>query len=141
VQLHQRPVTGEFERLGASLVVVSFAEPEYLRNWVPWWRETFLKQGESASRTRFLADPARTAYARYGLGRYSSRSVYSPRILLQYARWAALGKPVRKTDEDKLQRGGDFVIGADGLIRMSHTGRDQSDRPPIPDILSALGSV
>ena len=140
MQLHQPAALDEFERLGAGLLVVSFAEPEYLRGWVPWWRETFLKDRERPARTRFLADPQKTVYAAYGLGRHSARAVYSPRILLQYARWAAQGKPIRNTREDKLQRGGDFVVGADGCLRLSHTGRDQSDRPPVSAILAALSS-
>jgi len=139
VQLHQPRVLEAFRRAGAGLLVVSFADLEYLKNWVPWWRDTFIDGDQAAiERTRFVADPGRIAYEAYGLGHHSARKVYSPRILLQYMKWAAEGKPVRKTDEDKLQRGGDFVVGSDGRVLFSHTGRDQSERPPVRRILAAL---
>lgn len=147
MQLHQPDVLNALAALDARLVVVSFAEVERLRRWVPYFRRQFLEpafaaRGYSAAvdpfeRTRFLADPARTAYHAYGLGRNSVWRVYGPRILAQYARWGLQGRPIR-VNQDTLQRGGNFVIGPGGRLTLAHTGRDQSERPSIGAILAAL---
>ncbi len=77
-------------------------------------------------------------YRTYGLGRHSVREVYGFKFLLQYALWAAQGKPIRNNLQDKLQRGGNFVVGRDGRLTLSYIGRDQSDRPRTEQILAAL---
>jgi len=99
---------------------------------VPGSREAAVQLGsppaDPCARTRFLADPARTAYHAYGLGRNSVLRVYGPRILWHYVKWGMQGKPIGVTD-DTLQR---------GRLSFAHTGTDQSDRPPPERILAAL---
>jgi hypothetical protein len=128
-------------------VVISFADEERLRRWIPYFQQQFLapayrSQGLAVpdtvfERTHFLADPSRVVYHAYGLGRNSIWRVYGPRILWQYALWWIQGKPIRLRD-DALQRGGNFVVGRDGHLTLAHTGRDQSDRPEPAEILAAL---
>jgi hypothetical protein len=147
VQLHQPTFQSGLATLDARLLVVSFAEVERLRHWLPYFRRRFLEpsyaQGglpapvDPFARTRFLADPTRAAYHAYGLGRNAVWRVYSPKILAQYVRWGMQGKPIR-VREDTLQRGGNFVVGARGQLTLAHTGRDQSDRPSVNAILAAL---
>lgn len=148
MQLHLPTVLDELAALQAQVLVVSFAPLPRLRAWVPFFRDSFLLPRYAAlgltppadpfARTRFLSDPALTAYHAYGLGRNSRLRVYGPRILLQYARWALRGRPLRHIQEDALQRGGNFVVGRDGRLTFAHTGRDQADRPPVSALLAAL---
>jgi hypothetical protein len=147
VQLHQPDVLDQLAALDARLLVVSFAERARLTHWVPYFRRRFLNPAyaergvappaDPFARTRFLADHDRTVYHTYGLGRNSVLRVYGPRILWQYVLWGVQGKPIGITD-DTLQRGGDFVLGRGGRLTFAHTGRDQSDRPPVRTILAAL---
>jgi hypothetical protein len=148
VQLHQPDVVDQLAALDARLLVVSFADLDRLSHWGPYFRRRFLAPAyaernveqppaDPFARTRFLADPERGVYQAYGLGPNSVFRVYGLRILWQYLRWGLQGKPIRLRD-DTLQRGGDFVVGRDGHFTLAHTGRDQSDRPPVRAILAAL---
>ncbi len=147
MQLHQPDALNRLAALDARLLVVSFADLSRLTHWVPYFRRRFLDPAyaergvappaDALARTRFLADPDRAAYHAYGLGRNSILRVYGPHILWQYVTWALRGKPIGIRD-DTLQRGGDFVVGRDGRLTLSHTGRDQSERPSPDAILAAL---
>lgn len=150
MQLHQPTFLSELAALDARLLVLSFADVERLRHWVPFFQRRFLAPAyaqhgltlppDPFARTRFLADPARAVYHAYGLGRNAVWRVYGPGILWQYVQWGLQGKPISVRD-DTLQRGGDFVVGRDGRLTLAHTGRDQSDRPSPEAILSALAST
>jgi len=150
VQLHQPTFLRELAALDAQLLVLSFAEMERLRHWVPYFRRRFLEPAyaqhgltppgfpaDTFERTRFLADPSRAVYHAYGLGRNVVWRVYGPGILWQYLKWGLQGKPIGVRD-DTLQRGGNFVVGRDGRLTLAHTGRDQADRPSPATILAAL---
>lgn len=148
MQLHLPPARSALDAHDAALLVVSFAQLNRLRDWVPFFHDAFLARrfeeadltlaADVLAHTRFAADPSLAVYRAYGLGRNSRMRVYGPRILLQYARWGRQGRPLRMVQEDPLQRGGDFVVGRDGRLTFAHTGRDQADRPPVQAILAAL---
>lgn len=148
MQLHRPQTLDKFRAADARLLVVSFARLEELKEWVPYFRRTFLERyyrrhdlslpDTIFSRTRFVADPELLAYHAYGLGRHSVLEAYGPRIVWQYLKWIVEGKPIRMTGQDTLQRGGDFVVGRDGRLTLSQVGRDQSERPRIRDMLDAL---
>jgi len=150
VQLHQPTFLHELATLDARLLVLSFAEMERLRHWVPYFRRRFLdpdyaRRGltpatlpaDPFEHTRFLADPSRAVYHAYGLGRNAVWRVYGPGVLWQYLKWGMQGKPIGVRD-DTLQRGGNFIVGRDGRLTLAHTGRDQSDRPSPDAIRMAL---
>ena len=148
MQLHQPDFLASLIALNANLLVFSFAPFQRLRDWVPYFRESFLEPhykkhkfefpAAPFCRTRFLADPDLSVYHAYGLGRNSPLRVYAPRIAWQYFRWGLGGLPLKMPTEDTLQRGGDFVVGRDGRLTLCHVGRDQADRPAVAEILSAL---
>lgn len=148
MQLHQPPVIEEMNRLNAAFLVISFAQLDHLKKWVPHFTENFLipayqEKGHTLPRsffdcTRFVANPALDVYHTYGMGRNSATKVFGRKILLQYARWKREGKPVHVPTEDPLQKGGDFVVDLDLKIKLAHVGEDQSDRPSIAAILAAL---
>lgn len=152
MQLHRPGIVETLESLEAQILVISFAQLPRLEHWIAYFRRKFLApvwgvEGSAAAstrgdrpfaRTRFLSDPEREVYRAYGLDRLSPLRAGSPHILNQYLRWTLQGRPVHLTTEDVLQRGGNFVVGRDGHLTFSHTGRDQSDRPSADAILAAL---
>jgi peroxiredoxin len=88
---------------------------------------------------RCLTDESRDVYGAYGMGRASWLRTLTPRALAPYIRLAFSGRAVpRAPDQDVRQRGGDFVIGPDGRIRLAHVSDDPADRPGVSAILAAL---
>jgi peroxiredoxin len=86
-----------------------------------------------------LVDERRTVYAAYGMGRASWIRTLTPRALAPYIRLAFSARAVpRASDQDVRQRGGDFVVGPDGRIRLAYVSDDPADRPSVGAILAAL---
>ncbi len=150
VQLHHPDTQTELARLGAQLLVVSFAPVEELTAWVPFFQTHYLDKffkergrrcpDEVFARTRFVSDAELGAYRAYGLGRHTLWKAYGPKIVWRYLHFMAQGKPLRMPNGDTLQKGGDFVINREGRLTLSHIGRDQSARPEVATILTALNS-
>jgi hypothetical protein len=147
VQLHRPEFLSEISAQDARILVVSFAPRPVLAEWISFFRKSILERALSGHpaldtdpfrRTCFASDPELNAYHAYGLGRFSHFVVYGPSILLQYRQWAEAGRTIQRNTEDKLQRGGDFVIDRGGRIVLAHRGRDQSDRPEPRRLLEAL---
>jgi peroxiredoxin len=89
---------------------------------------------------RCLVDERRAVYRAYGLGRASWLRTLTPRSLAPYVRLMLSGRAVRRaSQQDVRQRGGDFVVGRDGRIRLAHASDDPADRPSVDEILRALG--
>lgn len=150
MQLHLPEIQYQFAALNAQLLVVSFAPIKELRGWVPYFRHYFLERyfkenslerpPEFFERSRFLSDKQLDVYHAYGLGRFSPWRAYGPKIIRQYMKFIAQGKPLRMPGGDTLQKGGDFVVNREGRLTLSHFGNDQSERPAVADIIQALGS-
>lgn len=88
---------------------------------------------------RCLVDESRRVYRAYGLGRASWLQTLTPRSLAPYLRLIFSARAVsRASDQDVRQRGGDFVVGRDGRLRLSHASDDPADRPGVDAILAAL---
>jgi hypothetical protein len=148
VQLLHPLVQSELAKQEAELLVVSFAPRQQLSDWLPFFEKHFLERyfreqqlqppDNYFSRTRFVSDPRLQAYQAYGLGRHSPWKAYGPKIVRQYLRFIAQGKPLRMPNGDTLQKGGDFVVNRQGRLTLSHIGLDQSERPKVSDVLAAL---
>lgn len=88
---------------------------------------------------RCLVDEQRTVYRAYGLGRASWLRTLTPRSLAPYIRLMFSARSVqRSSEQDVRQRGGDFVVGRDGRIRLAYASDDPADRPSVDAILAAL---
>lgn len=148
MQLHQPETLAQIASLDGRLLVVSFAPLAEFTDWTgyfqkhslrPYYKDHNLDIGPGTlSRTQFVADPELGVYHAYGMGRYSRWTAYGPSIVRQYLKFLFQGKPLRLPSQDTLQRGGDFVIGRDGRLTLSHVGTDQSDRPLVSDLLAAM---
>jgi peroxiredoxin len=116
----------------ADIVAVSFETPAVLP-----------RLAEAFPRVRFLSDPERKLYARYGVGEAKWRDVFAPRTLLYYARAALRGKKFweARPDQGKAevkQLGGNFVVGPSGKLTFVHPSKEPADRPTAEAILEAV---
>ena len=114
---------------GAAVVLVTFTRPRNLRGY----------------RARFgipypvLADEERAVYRAYGLGRGPWWRVWGPATVRAYTRLVRGGARLQRPSEDTLQLGGDFVVGPDGRLRYAYRSKGPADRPPVDDLIAAVG--
>jgi len=88
---------------------------------------------------RCLVDEPRSVYRAYGMGRASWLRTLTPRAIAPYLRHMMNGQPVRRRhDQDVRQRGGDFVVGPEGLLRLAYVSDDPADRPSVDAILAQI---
>lgn len=88
---------------------------------------------------RCLVDEPRAVYRAYGMGRASWWRTVTPRAIAPYVRLMMGGRlPRAAADQDVRQRGGDFVVGPDGRIRLAYVSDDPADRPPTDALVAAL---
>jgi hypothetical protein len=122
-----------FAARGCSVLVVSQAKPELLAHYV--------------ARTQLpvpvVCDPARAAYAAFGLERTNWFTFFKPRVLWGYFRGMFKGYRVRAPNrgEDVLQLGGDFVLSRERKLLFAYRSADPTDRPTVTDLLAALPSA
>lgn len=86
-----------------------------------------------------VADIDRTLYHLLGAERGSNRQVWSAGTVRMYARLLRAGRRLRRPTEDIRQLGADAVIGRDGDIRYLSLPSTPDARPPIADLIAALG--
>ena len=60
------------------------------------------------------------------------------RTIWRYVRLLTSGRRWRGIQGDSAQLGGDFVVDAEGIIRLAHRSHDPTDRPDVDDLLSDL---
>ena len=113
---------------GIQVVTISFGTPFWVNAWLQ----------ETQSPFPMLLDADRRAYADYGLSSSVWR-VWQPRVLFYYAKKVLQGKSLRPGRGDPHQLGGDFLMGADGRLRLVYYSDDPTDRPPLDSILQAAG--
>ncbi len=118
----------ELDRLGAAVVVVTFEPPARVAQFV----------GDEALPYPVLSDPARRAYAAFGLRRGRARRVWSGGTVRAYLRGFRAGLRPRLPHGDLAQLGGDFVLDPAGRIVFAHRGEEPADRPAVDDILAAV---
>jgi len=122
----------EFDQRKVAIVIVSFAEPERLELYQKHHQWPFI----------MLADPKRTAYQAFGLGRLPWLSVFSPATLKLYFKLLREGKRLeRYGNDDYSQGGGEFIIDGEGDILFAYRSRDPADRPTIEVLLRAIDGI
>jgi peroxiredoxin len=118
----------EFRRLGAEVIVVSFAQPDRLTQYLaarPWPFQV-------------LADPSRSAYRAFGLGSATWTQLLKPRVIAKYLGLILRGRMPHMAHEDVHQLGGDFVFDRGGRVVFEYRSRDPADRPSISELLDAV---
>ena len=122
---------GELADHNAAVLVVTFAAPER----IPAFREALGLDMDIA------ADPDRSAYRAYGMGRGKGLRVWHPKVWLRYARLIRDGMAFRlpARGEDLNQLGGDFVLDGRGRVVFSYRSAGPEDRPDVSQLLDAVG--
>lgn len=117
----------DIRALNAEVMVISFETGYWLQVWL----------AETESPFPLLLDPTCTAYQAYGLERSLLRS-WGPKNLWYYTKARLTGRQVHHTGADTSQLGGDFIVDAQGIVRLAHRSHDPTDRPPVADLLTML---
>lgn len=120
----------DFNRRQCEVLIVTFLPENELEEF----------QRRQASPFRLLADPARTVYRLYGLRRGTAWQVFHPRTLKIYwkAVWNRRSAIRIKPTDDWFQLGGDFLIDAQGVVRLAHYSSSPDDRPTVRDLLAVI---
>lgn len=120
----------EFERRDARALAISFSTPH----------EVGLHAGCLDLPFELAVDPERSTYAGYGVARGSIWQAWHPRAQWKYLKAWVRGEKIARTrkGDDLLQLGADFVIGADGIVKLAYYSRRSDDRPAVDALISAL---
>jgi peroxiredoxin len=118
----------ELEAIPAAVLVVSFAPVERLRSLTD----------ELSLPFPCLSDPDLQAYAAYALETAELERILTYRTMMALFKLVLQGRRIPRTEGDPLQLGGNFVIGRDGRLRLTHRMAEPIDRPSVPDLLGLL---
>jgi alkyl hydroperoxide reductase subunit AhpC len=116
----------EFAELNTEIVAVSFTGGELADTWVQQTSVPFT----------LIIDEDKSLYEAFGLqqsfwGSFGLKSTWYYLKNLKLPRiWG-----------DPLQLGGDFLIDAEGVLRWAYRSEDNTDRPPIDDVLAVARAV
>ena len=119
--------TDELKRLNVEVLLITFSSVAYGRVWLK----------EVCSTFRLLIDRKRTNYGTYGLKRSFLRA-WSLKTVRRYVELMRAGRRWRGIQGDSAQLGGDFIVDAEGIVRLAYRSEDPTDRPPVEQLLVAL---
>jgi peroxiredoxin len=88
-----------------------------------------------------LGDPEREGYHAVGLKRGGLKQLVSPKVGIRAISAVRKGAVTGKPEGDTRQMPGTFVVGRDGRILYAHYNQDQSDNPPMEEVLEAVRSA
>jgi peroxiredoxin len=112
----------------AHVAVVTFSQPNRLAEYRRYLDVPF----------PLLSDPDLALYSLLGVGRGSTRQVWSFGTLKLYVRLLARGRRLQRSTEDVNQLGADAVVGRDGRLRYLARPPTPDARPPVAELLAAL---
>ncbi len=118
----------QLDALGVNVVLVSQGDPVAAQAFVAKYRIPFFT----------YCDPERTAYAAYGIGRTENSHLLKPSLYLAAAGAMARGNFQGRTEGERTQMPGLFVVGTDGLIAYSHQYAHAGDAPSMNWLLRLL---
>jgi len=119
--------TDELDELNTQVLLVTFSSAGYARKW----------SQETCAPFRLLLDRERVTYETYGLERSLARS-WNVRTIRRYAKLLRSGRKWKGIQGDSAQLGGDFIIDAQGVVRLAYRSHDPTDRPEVGDLLKLL---
>jgi hypothetical protein len=127
-QLCQRK--DELDQANAQVLVIGFGAEQSARHWLEQTCDLF----------PLLLDPEREVYRKYNL-KASWLLSWNPRTLRFYIRALRSGRKWRGIQGRSNQLGGDFIVGADGIIRLAYRSSEATDRPEIENLLALLHTL
>ena len=98
----------ELDRLNVQVLVIGFGMVTRARTWLK----------ETCDLFPLLLDPEREVYRIYGVKESWLRS-WNMRASWLYVRLLLRGRKWRGIQENSTQLGGDFIVGADGIVRLA----------------------
>lgn len=124
----------EFSRAGVGVVVVFHSPAPRIEHHTRRLALPF----------RVVADPSFALYARYGVGSSwlgLAASVAMPSFYVAFAHAMVSGFWGGAVDGDVARMPADFLIGADGIVRAAHYGRDIGDHLSIDEVLRVVEPI
>lgn len=121
---------GALEKLGTQVLIISFGTLPRAQAWLE----------ETCSPFRLLLDPERVVYNAYGLERSLFRS-WNLGTIWRYVQLLGSGRRWRGIQGDSAQLGGDFIVDAEGVVRLAYRSYDPTDRPTVPQLLDVLSGL
>jgi hypothetical protein len=116
------------DELGAAVLVISFEDPDVLRQF-HWFRTLPFT---------VVSDLSRRLYQAFGLQTRSVLRLIDRTTVRAYASALLRGRLPRFRNADVGQLGGDFVLNRAGEVVFSHRSATPADRPPVEILLGAL---
>ena len=110
------------------MVAIGFAAPERLRRLAD----------DVALPFPMLRDPEYQAYRAFSLKQGTLREIYGLGTAWAYVKLIVRKRRFTRTQTDRLQLGGDFIIDGQGIVRLAYRGRGPADRPPVARLVDAL---
>ncbi len=117
-----------FRAAGVRALAVTMALPQ----------ETAAFCGRRAPSVTCLSDPARAAYAAFGLRRGSVPEVMGFAAVVAGARAVAGGHTQGRTVGDPMMMPGAFAIDRNGIVRAVHYARHSGDQPDLGAMITSL---
>lgn len=118
----------EFRRRNVIIVIVTFENDFFARGYVE----------ETSLSWPLLIDDTRETYANYGMLKASFLDIWGPKSWRAYLKEVLEGRLPKMSHGDIYQRGGDLLIGPDGIVRLHHVGAGPADRPAVVTILQKI---
>jgi peroxiredoxin len=120
----------EIQALNTRVLIVTFGTLPAVQAWL---RET-------CAPVQVLLDSERAAYQAYGLERSFLRS-WGLKTMWRYIQLLTTGRKWRGIQGDSAQLGGDFIVDANGVVRLAYRSHDPTDRPSIDNLINILRRV
>jgi peroxiredoxin Q/BCP len=117
----------DLNELNTQVLLISFGTLPAAQAWLE----------ETCAPFRLLLDPERVVYRAYGLERSLLRS-WNLRTIWRYVQLLTSGRQWRGIQGDSAQLGGDFIVDAEGAVRLAYRSHDPTDRPPVAELLNLL---
>ena len=119
------------DAVNARVVLISFEPPAALADYGRRQRLPY----------ELLSDEALLSYDAFGLGRKGGPRLLTPGIVAVYLRGLVRGRWPRLTTSDRGRLGGNVVVDRAGRVVYLYRSTVAEDRPPIDELLRALGEA
>ena len=117
----------EIQAYNTKVMIISFGSFPAAHAWLI----------ETCTPFHILLDSERVVYRAYGLERSLLRS-WGAKTMWRYVQLLASGRKWRGILGDSAQLGGDFIVDANGVVRLAYRSHDPTDRPSVDTLINQL---